>query len=77
MRENLIEFDITPNRGDVLSLRVWREGFCAYQVKKSKNSLETFKLKLNKDNKIINQIDHFGCEIITLLLIEGLRKIKN
>ena len=74
---DLIEFDITPNRGDVLSLRGLEREFCAYQVKKSKNSLETFKLKLNKDNKIINQIDHSGCGNYHLLLIEGLRKIKN
>ena len=54
---DLIELDITPNRGDVLSLKGLEREFCAYQVKKSKNRLETFKLKLNKDNKIINQID--------------------
>ena len=57
---SLIEFDITPNRGDVLSLRGLKREFCAYQVKKPKNHLETFKLKLNKDNRVINQIDHSG-----------------
>ena len=40
---DLIEFDITPNRGDVLSLRGLEREFCAYQVKKSKHRLETFK----------------------------------
>jgi phenylalanyl-tRNA synthetase beta chain len=74
---DLIEFDITPNRGDVLSLKGLEREFCAYQVKKSKNRLETFKLKLNKDNQIINQIDHAGCGNYHLMLIEGLRKIKN
>ena len=74
---DLIEFDITPNRGDVLSLKGLEREFCAYQVKKSKNRLETFKLKLNKDNQIINQIDHSGCGNYHLMLIEGLRKIKN
>ena len=74
---DLIEFDITPNRGDVLSLKGLEREFCAYQVKKSKNQLETFKLKLNKDNQIINQIDHSGCGNYHLMLIEGLRKIKN
>ena len=32
---DLIEFDITPNRGDVLSLRGLEREFCAYLVKKS------------------------------------------
>ena len=51
LMESLIEFDITPNRGDVLSLKGLEREFCAYQVKKSKNRLETFALKLNKDNQ--------------------------
>ena len=72
----LIEFDITPNRGDVLSLRGLEREFCAYQVKKSKRRLETFKLKPHKDNKIINQIDNSGCGNYHLMLIEGLQKIK-
>jgi phenylalanyl-tRNA synthetase beta chain len=72
----LIEFDITPNRGDVLSLRGLEREFCAYQVKKSKHRIETFKLKPHKDNKIINQIDNSGCGNYHLMLIEGLRKIK-
>ena len=66
---DLIEFDITPNRGDVLSLKGLEREFCAYQNKKPKNCLETFKLKLNKDNKIINQIDHSGCGNYHLMLI--------
>ena len=74
---DLIEFDITPNRGDVLSLKGLEREFCAYQVKKSTNRLETFKLKLNKDNKIINQIDRSGCGNYHLMIIEGLQKIKN
>ena len=57
----LIEFDITPNRGDVLSLKGLEREFCAYQVKKSKNRLETFALKLNKDN-------HMGCSLSKRLL---------
>ena len=36
---DLIEFDITPNRGDVLSLKGLEREFCAYHVKKSKNRL--------------------------------------
>ena len=74
---DLIEFDITPNRGDVLSLKGLEREFCAYQVKKPNSCLEIFKLKLKKDNKIINQIDHSGCGNYHLMLIEGLRKIKD
>ena len=66
---DLIEFDITPNRGDVLSLRGLEREFYAYQVKKTKNRFETFKLKLHKDNKIINQIYHSGCGNYHLMLI--------
>jgi phenylalanyl-tRNA synthetase beta chain len=74
---DLIEFDITPNRGDVLSLKGLEREFYAYQVKKPNTCLETFKLKVNKDNKIINHIDHSGCRNYHLMLIEGLQKIKN
>ena len=74
---DLIEFDITPNRGDVLSLKGLEREFCAYKVKKPNSRLEIFKLKLNTDNKIINQIDHSGCGNYHLMLIEGLRTIKD
>ena len=73
---DLIEFDITPNRGDVLSLKGLEREFYAYQVKKPKNRLETLKFKLNKDSNIINQIDYSGCGNYHLMLIEGLQKIK-
>ena len=73
---DLIEFDITPNRGDALSLKGLEREFYAYQAKKPKNRLETLKFKLNKDSNIINQIDYSGCGNYHLMLIEGLRKIK-
>ena len=74
---DLIEFDITPNRGDVLSLKGLEREFHAYQAKKSKRKLETTKLSSIKDCKIINQIDDSGCGNYHLMLVEGLQKIKN
>ena len=74
---SLIEFDITPNRGDVLSLVGLEREFCAYQSIKSSRKLETSKLKLFKDKKIINQIDSSGCGNYHLMLVQGLQRIKN
>ncbi len=74
---DLIEFDITPNRGDVLSLKGLEREFCAYQSTKPLQKLQTTSLKPIKDKKIINQIDSSGCGNYHLMLIQGLRKIKN
>ena len=41
---DVIEFDITPNRGDMLSLKGLQREFYAYQVTKSNIRLKTFKL---------------------------------
>ena len=73
----LIEFDITPNRGDVLSLKGLEREFHAYKAKKFNRKLETTKLNSIKDRKIINQIDDSGCGNYHLMLVEGLQKIKN
>ena len=53
---DVIEFDITPNRGDVLSLKGLEREFNAYQGKKANRKLETSKLSLIKDRKIISHI---------------------
>ncbi len=74
---DVIEFDITPNRGDLLSLKGLEREFHAYQVKKSNRKLKTSKLSLTKDRKIISQIDGSGCGNYHLMLVEGLQKIKN
>jgi len=74
---DLIEFDITPNRGDALSLRGLEREFYAYQSKKPSQKLEKSTLKLFQDRKIINQIDGSGCGNYHLMLIKGLQKIKN
>jgi len=73
----LIEFDITPNRGDVLSLRGLEREFHAYKEKTSNRKLETTKLSSIKDCKIISKIDGSSCGNYHLMLIEGLQKIKN
>ena len=73
----LIEFDITPNRGDALSLRGLEREFNAYQLKKPSQKLETSSLKLTQDKKIINQIDSSGCGNYHLMLVKGLQEIKN
>ena len=74
---NLIEFDITPNRGDVLSLRGLEREFCAYQSIKPTRKLETSKLRPSKDKKIIDKIDGSGCGNYYLMLIRDLQKIRN
>ena len=74
---DLIEFDITPNRGDALSLRGLEREFYAYQSKKPSQKLETSSLKLIKDKKIINRIDGSGCGNYHLMIIKGLYKISN
>ncbi|MDB2356825.1 phenylalanine--tRNA ligase subunit beta [Gammaproteobacteria bacterium] len=74
---DLIEFDITPNRGDALSLRGLEREFYAYQSKKPSQKIETSSLKLFQDKNIINQIDGSGCGNYHLMLVKGLQKIKN
>jgi phenylalanyl-tRNA synthetase beta chain len=74
---DLIEFDITPNRGDVLSLRGLEREFYAYQSKKPSQKIETSPLRLFQDKKVINQIDGSGCDNYHLMLVKGLQKIKN
>ena len=72
-----IEFDITPNRGDVLSLRGLEREFYAYQSTKPSQKLEISSIKLSQDKKVINQIDGSGCGNYHLMLVQGLQKIKN
>jgi len=74
---DLIEFDITPNRGDALSLRGLEREFYAYQSKKPSQKIETSSLRLMQNKKIINQIDGSGCGNYHLMLVKGLQKIKN
>jgi phenylalanyl-tRNA synthetase beta chain len=74
---DLIEFDITPNRGDALSLRGLEREFYAYQSKKPSQKIESSSLKPIQDKKIINQIDGSGCGNYHLMMVKGLQKIKN
>ena len=74
---NLIEFDITPNRGDALSLRGLEREFYAYQSKKPSRKIETSSIKPIQDKKIINYIDSSVCGNYHLMLVKGLQKIKN
>jgi len=74
---DVIEFDITPNRGDVLSLKGLEREFYAYLSTKSNRKIETSKLNSIKDHKIISQIDGSGCGNYHLMLVEGLQIIKN
>ena len=75
--EDLIEFDITPNRGDVLSLKGLEREFSASQSTKSNRRFKTSKLKSIKDKKIISKIDGSGCGNYHLMLVKGLQKIKS
>ncbi|MDC1013938.1 phenylalanine--tRNA ligase subunit beta [Gammaproteobacteria bacterium] len=77
IEEDLIEFDITPNRGDALSLRGLEREFYAYQSKKPSQKIETSSLRLMQNKKIINQVDGSGCGNYHLMLVKGLQKIKN
>ena len=69
MDGDLIEFDITPNRGDVLSLKGLEREFFAYQSIKPSRKLETLSLKPSKDKKIINKIDGSGCGNYHLMIV--------
>ena len=74
---DLIEFDITPNRGDVLSLRGLEREFLAFQSKKPNQNLKVSKLNSIKNQSIINKIDSSGCGNYHLMLVKGLHKVKN
>jgi len=73
----IIDFDVTPNRGDALSLRGLKREFQAHQSKKLKDTLSYKKLKFKKDKTVINKIDKTGCGNYHLMTITGLSSIKN
>ena len=73
----IIDFDITPNRGDALSLRGLQREFHAHQSTQLKDTLSYKKLKFKKDKAVINKIDKTGCGNYHLMTIGGIRSIKN
>jgi phenylalanyl-tRNA synthetase beta chain len=73
---SIIDFDITPNRGDVLSLRGLQREFQAQQSKVFKDKLHYEKLTFKKDKTIINTIDKSGCGNYQIMLVRGLRSVK-
>ena len=73
---NIIEFDVTPNRGDVLSLRGLQREFCASQAQNFQDSLKLTKLKAKSNRLVINQIDKQGCLNYHLLLIKDISSLK-
>lgn len=73
---SIINFDITPNRGDVLSLRGLQREFQAQQSKAFKDKLQYKKLTFQKDKNIINKIDKSGCGNYQLMLVRGLHSVK-
>ena len=75
--KSIIEFDITPNRGDALSLRGLQREFNAHQSKKLKDTLSYSKLNFKKDKAVINKIDSTGCGNYNLMVIKGIHSIKN
>ena len=72
----IIDFDITPNRGDVLSLRGLQREFQAQQSKAFKDKLQYKTLTFKKDKTIINKIDKSGCGNYQLMLVRGLHSVK-
>jgi len=73
---NIIEFDVTPNRGDVLSLRGLQREFCASQSQNFQNSLKVTKLKTKSNRSVINRIDKRGCLNYHLLLIRDVSDLR-
>ena len=73
---SIIDFDITPNRGDVLSLRGLKREFQAQQSKIFKDISKYEKIIFKKDKKIINKIDKTGCGNYQLMLVQGLTSVR-
>ncbi|MDB9934932.1 phenylalanine--tRNA ligase subunit beta [Gammaproteobacteria bacterium] len=73
---SIIDFDITPNRGDVLSLRGLQREFQAQQSKVFKDKWHYKTLTFKKDKTIINKIDKSGCGNYQLMLVRGLHSVK-
>ena len=73
---SIIDFDITPNRGDVLSLRGLQREFQAQQSKVFKDKLQYEKLTFKKDKTIINTIDKSGCGNYQIMLVRELHSVK-
>ncbi len=73
----IINFDIMPTRGDVLSLRGLQREFHAYQSKKLQDRLSFEKLVFKKNKTVINKIDKSGCGNYHLMTINGISSLKN
>ena len=73
----MIDFDITPNRGDVLSLRGLQREFHAHQSKKLKDHLAYSKLSFKKDKMVIDKINHEACGNYNLMSIRGVSSIRS
>ncbi len=73
----IIDFDITPNRGDALSLRGLQREFYAHQSKKVKNKISFEKLNFVKDKTVINKVDKTGCGNYHLMTIKNIKALKN
>jgi len=72
----LIDFDITPNRGDVLSLRGLAREYSAFHSRPLKENISYSQLDFKKDKSVINSIDQSGCMNYHLMIIKGLGAIK-
>ena len=56
---------------------VWKENSTHINQKNLSQKIKTSSLKLIQDKKIINHIDSSGCGNYHLMLVKGLKKIKN
>ena len=73
----MIDFDITPNRGDALSLRGLQREFDAHQSRTAKREIPVTKLKFLKDKTVIDKVDQTGCGNYHLAMIKNIESLKN
>ena len=74
--DQCIEFDVTPNRGDFLSLKGISREYSAIKGKASKLKLEVHNQSFIEDKDVIASIDQSACTHYCLGLVRNISKVK-
>lgn len=75
-KDQSIHFDVTPNRGDFLSLNGISREYSAIKGKLSNPKLQISKQTFRENKQIISAIDEAACTHYCLGLVKNIRKVK-
>ena len=71
--DKIIDFDLTPNRGDCFSVKGLARDYCAYKEKKFSSDTKTSFKGKTKFNKKIKLLAREGCSAYSAVSISNLK----